>query len=281
MNDAREIGQAPPAPPRVGAADAEQPQVGTRIGPMVWVPEIASRGPDDPWAHRKGEPRLFALYWAIYLMGAALLTIFAVRSATGPTIDQWVYGCRAMMLVTVVGVCVLWPLTRLSQVGPERPRRATLMDLLVLLLPAQVVLWPMPVLTGWTWAVTGGLALLLTGWALLIGVLVSWGTARHSSGARLGAMAWVLALLMIAPGAMIVVERFITPTAWALPQWWGLGSPFTASYMLTSETTGNLRPRMTGVEWASGLAPLGVGALGWLLLSRRPDGPASATGPRG
>lgn len=262
----------PPEPERVSTSTppAREEKPGVRIGPFVWVGELGVSGASDPWAHRKGEPRTFTLLWAIYLMAGALMTIFAVRSASGAGIRQWTYGCRAMVIVVVVGVCILWPMVRLSQASPERPRKSTLIDLMILLVPIQAVVWPMPLLSGWTWIVTVGIVLMLFGWGLLIGGLVARGCASSTSFVRTWTMASILGLVCAGPVLSFFVDWMAMPAGTRLPEWWGLTSPLTATHALTT-TPMNLMPTMDPLEWAAGWLPLVAGLLYWAWLSRRPD----------
>ena len=257
--------------------DAAPP--GLRIGPFTWVNGFNTTGDDDPWAHRKGEPRTFTLLWAIYLMVWALLTIFAVRSSSGTSVRQWTYGCQTMVLLVFVGVCVLWPVTRLSQLPAERPRKAALVDLLIMLIPVQAVLWPMPLLTGWTWWVTGGLVLCVTGWGVLTGAILARGCASSRTYVRTWAMALLIGLVSFGPIVAVLFDSVVLPGGVRLPSWWSLVSPLTVGHALTT-TPWNLTPSMSGVEWAGGWVPLLVGFAVWMWLSRRPDGVYGVRVPR-
>jgi hypothetical protein len=247
----------------------EQRKPGYRIGPFILVPEFRTSA-DDPWAHRKGEPRLLALAWAMYLMGAALTTIFAVRSLGAPTPDRYSYGCRAMVIIVVVGLTVLWPMTRLSQAGPSRPVRATVLDLFAILAPVQAVIWPMAWLTNWWWDVVAGLNLMVAGWAVLAGSIVARGCASGSVAVRAGLTALAVALVGWAPALSLVSEAFGTPD---LPGWWGLLSPLTATLALTA-APGNQSVGMSAGEWIAAGVPLvlGVALLMWAGAGRRGRG---------
>ena len=54
------------------------------------------------------------------------------------------------MIAISAGICVLWPMVRLSQELP-RGRRfgSALLDVLVVGVPVQMVLWPLSLLAGW------------------------------------------------------------------------------------------------------------------------------------
>ncbi|MDX2114922.1 MAG: hypothetical protein SFZ24_04775 [Planctomycetota bacterium] len=245
-----------------GAASRGGESAGLRLGPMVWVPELRVRSERDPWAHRKGEPRPLALLWALYLMSGSLLTLFTVRSLTVPTTEQFVLGCRGLMLVIVLGLCVLWPALRLSQAYPEKPTRSVLGDLGVLLAPVQAVVWPMPLLTYWSLEVTAGLSLMLTSWSLVAAVVVRWSYGRADGwGRRWATTAGLVALVAAAPAALA-----------ALGGWGGraveLLSPLTAVWGLTDAPRA-LSPVMQPLEWGLAAAPGLFAVAVWVWLDRR------------
>ncbi len=232
-----------------------------RLGPFYFVPQFTRSPGNDPWAHRKGEPRPFALLWAVYLMIGALLTIFAVRSLTIPTTSQFISGCRAMLMLTLVGACVLWPMVRLSQRFPDRPGRAVLIDALALLAPAQAVVWPMPFLTHWGWAVNSALSLSMIGWTLSVGALLAIAMRSESVTSRVLWMLGFLVLVGTGPALLLAVASTGQPAPVEALSWL---SPFTTAYRLTSSPSG-VTPSMTLHEWVGALAPLAAAAALWTL----------------
>ena len=106
----------------------------------------------DRWAHRRGEPRLFAFLWTLFLLGATLLG-FGSLGAIG-MIDAGTYRAvaRVILVSVAVGVVVVWPMTRLSQVTPaRRATRAAFIDFIVIALPLQAVVLPQVFLPfGWS-----------------------------------------------------------------------------------------------------------------------------------
>ena len=226
---------------------------GYRLGPFVLVPEFRTSA-EDPWAHRKGEPRIMALLWAMYLMGGALMTIFAVRSLGAPTPDRYSYACRAMVIIVAIGATVLWPMTRLSQVAPRRPVRATLLDLVAILAPVQAVIWPMELLTDWGRDVVAGLSLMVASWVALVGVIVARGCVARSGLVRAALMLLVVVLVGGAPMCSLALDAIGGAT---LPAWWAMLSPVTATLEMTA-SPGNQTVSMTAWEWIGGAAPLAV-----------------------
>lgn len=230
---------------------------GVRIGPMVFVPELTT-SPTDPWAHRKGEPRLFTLLWAIYLMIGAMATIFATRTLGAPTPAAYRAGCLAMITVVAAGATILWPLTRLSQRSPKGASLAVMVDLVVILLPIQAVVLPMPLLTRWPWEVTLAMSLVVSSWTLLIGGVIALGIDRPPGVHRAVLMALICALVLGGPGLAL----FGPGAGWPGMQTAMLASPVTAHWALTGAPP-NLKPAMSASEWAMVLLPLVTAGAVW------------------
>lgn len=244
---------------------------GYRIGPFYFVPEFGAVSRDDPWAHRKGEPRVFALFWSVYLMGSAMLTLFAIGSASIPTAAQYQIGSAAMITMIALGSTVLWPLVRLSQASPDRPVGATLADMFVLLAPMQIVIWPLPLLTHWPLEITAALSGLLAAWTLLIGVIVARGIASSDGVSRVLAMISCITLVAAGPLLLSIVPQ--RAPAHEQPGPWML-SPLTGVWALVASPSG-LSPRLSQIERMGVVAPAllaGVLALGLYVFSRRPPG---------
>ncbi len=241
-----------PEPTDKPAGAGEPP--GVRIGPMVFVGGLRS-SPDDPWAHRKGEPRPLALMWAVYISVSAGLTIFAVSFLTVPSHDQFAYACRALFVMLAIGACVLWPMVRLSQQFPRRPIRSVLVDLLIVIIPVQAVLWPMPMLTRWSWEINGAIASNLVAWSTLAAALLALGYTVNGHLARAFSTGACLAAIIAAPAALVLTN------APRIVLWL---SPLTSVFQITSAPPA-IAPRMTGPEWALTLAPLAPALLLFVL----------------
>ncbi len=227
---------------------------GIRLGPFVFVPELLTAPGDDPWAARKGEPRVFALLWCTYLMVAALMTIFSVRFLGIPSASEYRGACMLMCVLCGVGAAVLWPALRLSQQAPRRVMRAVLVDAMVIALPVQAVIWPMPMLTDWSFDLAMAIGVVLAGWALVVGAVIAWG---YLAGRRLWAMAIALALAVIVP---LLVIRGGIPGVHAAPPVWAVLSPLTAPWALSWSPSG-LSPGMSAAEWRMVVIPPVAGAV--------------------
>src|SRR5947207_1904454 len=80
-----------------------------------------SRRRADPWAHRRGEPRIFAFLWTLFLFAATGFTFMAAVSMGGTSADVMRPATRALLAVTAAGVVLIWPMVRLSQAPDEHP----------------------------------------------------------------------------------------------------------------------------------------------------------------
>lgn len=214
-----------------------------------------------------------ALLWAVYLMGSAVLTIFTVRSLGMPSTGQLVSACRGMIIMVLLGLTMLWPMVRLSQEFPRRRWASIGADLLVLLAPVQAVLWPMPMLTHWSWSVMSGLMVLVCGWGLLAASVVMWAYARAPGSAALRGAA-ALACAMFAGAAPLAGLGLrlagFEPSAWL----WML-SPVTAVYRLLDAPSG-LSPHMSGAEWYFAALPAALAGV-IVLAGVRPRSEASGS----
>jgi len=262
--------QAPPAASRRGLLD---PLLSNRDGVLAALEErdAPPRFDDErePWAHRRGEPRLLILLWATYLLAASGATIMRLPQI-GLTEPRFVQSAtRLLVLLIAVGLVALWPAVRLSQASPRRPVAATLIDLAALTAPLAAVLWPVTWLGRWDVEVTLALVATIAAWGLLVGPLVALGIRRAPSPARSGWTAAVVGLLLAAPALAVALGPLGVPSGPLL-----YASPLTAVYALTTEPAGRL-PVMAAAEWWAAIAPAGVGLALWCVAAALPGAPAA------
>ena len=214
--------------------------------------DVFGRAPKDrpDWSHRRGEPRGLFLGWLVYMLIASGAAFSSAGIGGSISVESYRASASRFALALMVGLFVLWPMLRLSQAAPRRPLRSIAVDLAVLLVPLQVVIWPHVFLAAWPPLVCAGLSAATGGWALvaasLLGVCISaGGVAWRVSG--------VIAVLTIGLGV---------PTALAVG---GAGldvpwvSPLTAAAALTRDQT-----------WSGGtVGPGGEAAwrIGWITLA--------------
>ena len=253
---------------------------GLRLGRFIFVPQLSTAGTDDPWAHRKGEPRIFLLFWVGYLLLSVMITLFALRPIGAPTPIQSGFAARSLTIMIAIGVAVLWPTTRLSQRSPRRPISSVILDITVILPPATVLLITLPLLTLWPPLKALQATLLVASWAILVAPVLALGLmstpptspSAHGGPARTSAMAVILAMVLAAP-ILAIAAPAIRLTA---PPELLLFSPITAPWVLDTEPT--LKPLL----WLAIAAPAGLGLLLWIptiLFAPRPPHPSPTNRP--
>src|SRR5882724_1214791 len=141
MSEAEDTPPQVPAPSAKATGKPTQPPMSSEAAP---APSSAAAPPPelhatpDPWAHRRGEPRTFAAIWILFVFMATVVTIGAVGVFGILSTDVYRPAARGLLEIVTVGIVVLWPMVRLSQEAPAHPFKAMLVDLLVVVLPAQV-----------------------------------------------------------------------------------------------------------------------------------------------
>lgn len=245
------------------AERAARERAGYRLGPLVFVPALR-KGADDPWAHRKGEPRVLALLWAMYLMAGSLLTVFAGQGIDSSSARQLEFASLGFVSVAAFGGAVLFPMVRLSQAAPAAAWRALLVDVVVVSAPMAVVIPALPFLTRWPFAVSIAITVQVCGWVVLVGGFVALVLARGggpSGDVGGGARAWAMAVvvLLVCGGPMLDIGwRVVDPLGFGAGAL--LASPLTGPWVVSSSEAENLLPRVSGREWSYALAPAVAGA---------------------
>ncbi len=220
-------------------------------------------GHDDPFAARRAEPRLFAFFWTVYLLAAVLGAVWwLARSPTGGP-SAFSPAARTMLVIIAVGVVILWPMTRLSQLAPPRPVvRATALDLVVMLGPAQLVIWPLVFLADWPVPVVAALCAQLAGWGALIGGVVALALVRRSQTGGLArgtlrpGLAWMI-LIVAMVSAVPLGVRILSHLTGVSPAFAGAFAPFDFGGSMLGQgfsgpTTSPGAPRWVGIGvlWA-------------------------------
>lgn len=163
----------PPPTPEATSAPSDGVEQTPAAQPAVsYITAPPSR---DRWAHRRTEPRPFALLWIIYLIAAALISFGIAGTFAYPSAELYKHATRVMLFLACMGVAIFWPMLRLSQARPEKPRLSVVLDLLVLLPPLQCVVWPQAFdwMSRWTFGVVLGVSLASIGWSLIVGAVLA------------------------------------------------------------------------------------------------------------
>lgn len=232
---------------------------------------LGTKGRPDPWAHRRGEPRTFAFCWTLFILTAIAGSVMWVARYAALTSGAYAPAARIMLIVVGVGVTLLWPMVRLSQASPPRPvLMHMLVDTWIVLLPVQVVLWPLVFLAGWPVNIVLGVAANFMAWGVLTGgllaVALSGAAIEHPRDPRLlRRTLWMLAMIVLTLGAPLIV--LAVRMAGENQEWeerLSMFSPLTSVAVLTGR--GMLGPQnpITPWQWECMLAVGVTGTLSWI-----------------
>lgn len=158
------------------------------------------------WSHRRGEPRVFALLWMIYLMVVTALMFASITGALSVSQTITRPAARVMLVATMFGIAIIWPMVRLSQRVPAQGTLASVLrDWVVIIVPMQAVVIPQmfPVLAGWSLGVVLAIDAFLCAWALVIAGLIAMSYRsigeRDHGGRRVLWMLLILLVILAAP----------------------------------------------------------------------------------
>lgn len=254
---------------------------------IVAVERDLARGPTadsprarhDPWAHRRGEPRVFAFFWTLYVLVSVAGSVLWLAQSSAVSSSTYGPAARVMLVVVMTGAVVLWPMVRLSQAAPgAAPVRAVAGDVLVVLFPLQMVVWPLIMLAQWPLNIVGALSALTAAWVVLIGGVQALALAverwRGAGPGNWSRAIWMLACLALAGGAPLLglARRAVHGPDAADPAFWSVLSPFTAIGALTGRGFSGPQGPTGAAQWAGIGLVVGVAAMLWLLAAAWPRG---------
>ena len=223
-------------------------------------------GRDDPWAHRRAEPRTFTFLWTLFLLVTTAIAIASVGLHGAVQEDGARTAARTILLVAAIGVSALWPMTRLCQRAPELGVSWAVQDTLAVVLPMQAVIWPHIWLAGWSLETAAAVSSVLASWALLVGGLLALAFARRSPG-PVRRTAWMVVFLVLpalGPLAGMTVQSVSAPTM-RTTRWLQMASPVTAIDQLAPRRPWQGSTRITHQHWAAiGLMTVAAGGA-WLV----------------
>jgi hypothetical protein len=263
----------------------DQPEPQHEHGPPAdeWL-VAAPRDKRDRWAHRRGEPRVWALVWSCYLLSACVLALFTPASRWSFDLQQIRHSCVLLLALIQLGVVVVWPLLRLSQIPPRVPSRAAAVDLLIVLAPSAAILGPMGFLTKWSGATVAVLCASLIAWTVLYAGIIALAARVRSSTAR---ASWMLLCLALAAGGPLfgLLSNWRAGGAVSPEVWRGslLASPVTAPFAIARHPDPRV-PTPDALAWEFALLPLFIASVLWLiaivldLIRSTPDTPAARSG---
>ena len=136
-----------------------------------WKLRVEGGAARDPWAHRRGEPRTFALLWMFFMVAAIFVSLAPAGASSLMSVDTYKPTARALAALMAAGVGVVWPMLRLSQVRPLRPMRALVQDIPIVLVPvgAMCAAQTAPWMAGWPIEVSIAMFAAMSAWTLVVG----------------------------------------------------------------------------------------------------------------
>lgn len=219
----------------------------------------------DPWAHRRGEPRLFAVLWMIYVI-CAIVGSMGWGASGEISLDAYAPAARTQLIVLAAGAFVLWPMTRLCQISPKGSvGGAVLADSVIILLPVWSVVWPLIFVGGWPVDVVAGLAVMFAAWTYTVGgvlTLALMPSARVRGGGvdALARAAWMVAILFVSTGGMAVWWAMgLRGEGGEAAREWAMLSPFSAISTMAGHGFTGPEFAVTSQQW---IVTLGVGVVG-------------------
>jgi hypothetical protein len=222
-----------------------------------------------PRIPRPTPPRGLIFLASAWLMISWVLTI-GIRPPVQMHAASYTPSVRMLLLSIALGIGIAWPLVRLSGSLRAWPIRQALLDLVVLLCLAQVVIWPLRLVTTWPPLRSAAIDLCLVGWSVAIAALIALGTIPARSGIGVLRAATMLAIVIVVAGAPFVtmlshdaVPFAARPPGGADGAWWAVAglSPITAIDALCSGGPTEPQPD----EWRAALRGWWVALALWTL----------------
>lgn len=209
--------------------------------------------------------------WTLFLFFASILSLGGAGFLGVLNADIYRPAARTLLAVAGVGIAVLWPMVRLSQEAPPRPRAAFALDAMVVVVPALAVVWAqgLPWMAGWSFEVSAVISVVFVAWALLVGGALAWYFTRLQEAAP--RWVWMLVLLgaaLLGPGAALLTPHS-SPAPAHLPQPTDLAlmvSPITAPFEAARNRAWSGLTAQVGPEhWGAALGLLAPALAVWFL----------------
>ena len=202
-------------------------------------------------------PRGLVFLSTLWIFASWIICI-GIRQPVQPSIASYLPGIRLFFASIAVGLCVGWPMLRLSEPPTPAPIRQVIVDFIALMVLLHVVLWPLRLATNWTPSRMGLIDLSLFAWGSVIGAILAVSIASRSAFERVTTMLLILFIALMGPIAYFVCLRM----NWATPALW-LDGPILG--VLRESLKGGVSP-----EASSWIVPLGIfiaGVVSWIMVA--------------
>ena len=201
-------------------------------------------------------PRGLVLLTTCWIFATWCICI-GVRPPIQPSIASYLPGIRLFIASLAIGLCVAWPMLRLSERPSRAPMSQVLIDFVTLAVLMHVVIWPLRLATNWSINRMGLIDLFLFSWGLLIAAILSMTIGSRLAIERVAAMILILVISLLGPIAYFLCLRF----DWALPPIW-LDGPILG--VLRDTLGGGLNP--DALSWESTFGVGFAAAAAWIVV---------------
>lgn len=174
-------------------------------------------------------PRGLVILASLWIFLSWALCI-GLRPPVAASLASYAPGIRLLMASLTVGLCVAWPLLRLSGPRERWPVLRVSMDLVALAAMTHVVMWPLRLATPWPPERLAMMDAIMFSWATLVGAVVAVAIALSDARARTIAMGVCLAVATLGLPLRLLAAGLGLE---APPPW--LQGPVIAVLMLGSE----------------------------------------------
>ncbi len=230
--------------------------------------------PTDRWAHRRAEPRQFVVFWTLFLFLASILALGGTGFIGLVQPDLYRPAARILLAVAGTGIALLWPMVRLSQVAPDRPRASFALDAAVVVAPAVGVAMAqcLPWMAGWPLSAGMVISTVFAAWGVLIGGALAWYFTHLEHAVPRWAWMALLSLAAAIGPAFALTWPDVSPenpresrVNIAL-----MASPITAVFEACADRSWSGTPAMVGPEhWGAALGLWPPALTVWFLSRRR------------
>lgn len=185
-------------------------------------------------------------------LAASWLVSIGLRPPLQPTSTAYTPAARMMVVATMIGIMVAWPLLRLSTTASRRPILSASLDTISLVSLTLLVIWPLRLVTTWSVDRLATISLdLLANTFLVGGLLAIVGVTRRGTTA---AMIALITLVVVPP--IVALGLPIDPSF--------SPSPLVRIWSITSGGPAPLEP----AAWSGALATVVAGLVLWVLANR-------------
>ena len=160
-------------------------------------------------------PRGLVFIVTIWIFAAWWICI-GIRPPIQPTIASYLPGIRIFFAAITIGLCVAWPMLRLSERPAPAPIRQVLIDFLTIVALLHMVIWPLRLATNLPPQRMGLIDLFLFSWGAIIAAILAKSIGSRSSLERLFCMIAIVLISLMGPIAHFFCARMDWPPP---PDW--------------------------------------------------------------